>query len=179
MSGRGKLCPSLRIWISTSVNTLKHEPSLGHYDITVLSFWYEGWFEPRIIGMSDWRWSNGLTVTSLNTPLMSRRDVILSSSRSVTSFVFVFMRMLLHQFEIACWFSFWTLVKSCEPSVWHGVDSSRTWFRTYWSSARRVSPSGSAPYPTTGGGRWDAARSNTGCWSLSDVCRDKIQLKTD
>lgn len=50
-------------------------------------------------------------------------------------------------------------------------------FRTYWSSALMVSPSGSAPYPATGGGRWDAARSNRECWSQSAVCGETFSMK--
>lgn len=50
-------------------------------------------------------------------------------------------------------------------------------FRTYWSSALTGSPSGSGPYLTTGGGRWDAARSNRECWWPSGVCRGKYIIR--
>lgn len=43
-------------------------------------------------------------------------------------------------------------------------------FKTCWSSAPRANPSESAPYPTTGGGRWDGAQSNRECWLQSVVC---------
>lgn len=62
-------------------------------------------------------------------------------------------------------------------SVCFCVGGSRTLFRTYWSSALMVNPSGSGPYPTTGGGHWDATQSNRVCWWLSDVCRDKTENK--
>lgn len=78
--------------------------------------------------------------------------------------LFVLEMLIVHQFK--------TTMLSFRA---YCVHSSRNPFRTYWSSELRVNPSGSAPYPTTGGGHWDAALSSKGCWLLSGVCWDKIQ----
>lgn len=91
---------------------------------------------------------------------------LLSSSHHPGSLcnLFVLEMLIVHQFK--------TTRSSFRA---YCVHSTRNLFRTYWSSELRVNPSGSAPYPTTGGGHWDAAQSSKGCWLLSAVCWDKIQ----
>lgn len=79
-------------------------------------------------------------------------------------FVFVVLKMMsIHQSSVT------TYCQHVIKRLWFSSVLWQTPFMTYWSNALREIPSGSAPYPTTGGGRWGAAQSNRGCWLLSDA----------
>lgn len=97
-------------------------------------------------------------------------SAILPSSRSIVGNPPFFPPLVMIILLLRRGSSFGEMLLEC-GEVSDGLCGGRNPFRTYWSSAPMVNPSGSAPYPATGGGRWGAAQSNRECWLLSDACR--------
>lgn len=150
---------------------------LIRYDITVLSFLYCRMISIiRLMIMSAWCWSNRArsTVTSLLTFHYCPLATSFSYPPGPVGIFLCVLFFVRTSFKTAWWSPLGHTVQALWNVIWLNVSNSRTLFRTYWSSALRVNPSGSTPYPTTGGGRWDEVQSNRECWLLSDVCRDKI-----
>lgn len=176
-----KLCPALCFWIRASVKYQKNMNVVWSIMTSLsFSFWYcrmISIIRSTITGMSaliqqSLRWSGALWHHCAIVHQWHHPSIL--QVHSVILFFLCFSCVFIRLLVVISLRLPGGLLQDLLIMLWN---VSRTPFRTYWSSALMVSPSGSAPYPTTGGGRWDEAQSNRECWLLSDVCGDKIQNK--